>query len=398
MPALARRVLDLRQSDIRAITALVREVDGLNLGQGVCDMPTPDPVKVAACAAIEGDRSIYSHYAGVQALREAIWHKATTYNRLPAASPEEVLVSAGSTGAFVTAIHALLEPGDEVILFEPFYGYHQNLIKLIGAVPVAVPLHGPDWEVDLDQVRQAVTPRTKAVLVCTPANPSGKVWTRAELEGLLTILEAHDLYAITDEIYEYMVYDGHEHVSLASLPGAYARTLTLSGLSKTYNMTGWRMGYAVGPLALIEKMGLVNDLLYVCAPTPLQVGSVAAFEMGAAYTDALRATYAVKRTMLCEALERIGWAFSWPQGAYYVLASFAPLQARRPGFEEAQAACRTLIHEAGVAAIPGPSFFANPADGAHLLRFCYAKEDDVLAQACQQLVEALGEVGAASPL
>lgn len=390
MPPLADRVADLRQSDIRAITALTREVGGLNLGQGVCDIPTPEPAKEAAKAAIDADQSIYTNYAGIRRLRTAIWEKATTFNQLPAASPEEVMVSAGSTGAFVTAIHTLLEPGDEVILFEPFYGYHQNLLRLIGAVPVAVPLVGASWEIDFDAVRAAITSRTKAVLVCTPANPSGKVWTRAELETLLGILERHDLYAITDEIYEYMVYDGRSHVSLAALPGAYERTITLSGLSKTYNMTGWRMGYAVAPPPIIEKMGLVNDLLYICAPAPLQHGSLAALEMGAAYTDRLRDTYAAKRALMCEALEQSGFGFAPPQGAYYVLASVAPLRERRPGFADAQEACRTLIHEAKVATIPGPSFFHDPADGDHLLRFCYAKTDEVLQQACSQLVEAFG--------
>ncbi|ARA93243.1 aspartate aminotransferase [Rhodothermaceae bacterium RA] len=390
MKPLATRTAALKQSDIRAITALTREVGGINLGQGICDMPTPAPVKEAACRAIAGDRSTYTGYAGIRRLREAILHKAQTYNRLPATSDAEVLVSAGSTGAFVTAIHALLDPGDEVLLFEPFYGYHRNLLTLIGACPRVVPMQAPDWRIDFDAVRAAITPRTRAVLVCTPSNPSGKVWTRDELAALLAILQEHDLYALTDEIYEYMLYDGREHVSLASLPGAYERTVTISGFSKTYNMTGWRLGYAVGPAPLLEKMGLINDLLYICAPTPLQYGVTAAFEMDAAYFAEMQAAYATKRRMLCETLERIGFGVSWPQGAYYVLTDVRPLRGRVPGFEDARTACETLIRRAHVAAVPGPSFFQHPEDGEPYLRFCFAKEQPVLEQACRQLSEAFG--------
>lgn len=265
--SLATRTNALRQSDIRAITLLLSEFDAINLGQGICDMPTPEPIKQGAQQAIEEDHSVYTSYAGIAPLRRAILSKARSFNRLPAGSEDEVMVSAGSTGAFVTAIFALLEPGDEVILFEPFYGYHRNLIALTGAAPVYIPTHGSEGSVDFDEVRRAITPQTKAVLVNTPSNPSGKVWTRAELEALLALMQEHDLYAITDEIYEYMVYEGREHLSLAALPGAYDRTVTISGFSKTYNMTGWRLGYAVAPPPLIEKMGLLNDLFYVCAST-----------------------------------------------------------------------------------------------------------------------------------
>jgi len=382
---LASRTQGLRQSDIRAVTAAVNAAGGINLGQGICDLPTPGPIKEAAKGAIDGDRSIYTSYAGIQKLRAGIAEKARAYNGLPVGSDDEVMVSVGSTGAFVAAALTLFEPGDECLLFEPFYGYHTGILSLLGVEARAVPLRGPDWDVDFDAVEAAITPRTKAVLVCTPSNPCGKVWSRAELERMLEIMERHDLYAITDEIYEYMTYDGREHLSLASLPGAYARTVTLSGFSKTYNMTGWRLGYAVGPGEIIARMGLVNDLVYICAPAPLQHGVAAAFEMDDAYFDALAADYDAKRTLMCEALEACGFAFSWPQGAYYVLASFEGLAGRRPGFEDDHAACDTLIREARVAAVPGNSFFADPEDGRHVLRFCFAKEMPVLEEACRNL-------------
>jgi aminotransferase len=208
---------------------------------------------------------------------------------------------------------------------------------------------------------------------------------------MLEIMEAHDLYAITDEIYEYMTYDGREHVSLASLPGAYERTVTLSGFSKTYNMTGWRLGYAVGPEAILGRTGLINDLVYICAPSPLQHGVAEAFDMDPLYFDEMLAAYTKKRTLMCETLERCGFAFTWPEGSYYVLANFEQLSKTRDGFEDDQAACDTLIREAGVAAVPGNSFFADPEDGKYFLRFCYAKQLPILEEACRNLLDAFGE-------
>jgi len=385
---LAQRTESLRQSDIRAITFLLREFDAINLGQGICDMPTPEPIKRGAQEAIDEDHSIYTSYAGILPLRQAILDKICSFNRIPARSEEEIVVSAGSTGAFVTAIFTLLEPGDEVILFEPFYGYHRNLVALTGATPRFVPTHGAAWEIDFSELRRTITPKTKAIVVNTPSNPSGKVWTRAELEELLVVMEEHDLYAITDEIYEYMTYDDHEHVSLASLPGAYERTVTLSGFSKTYNMTGWRLGYAVAPNPVIEKMGLLNDLFYICAPAPLQYGVAEAFKMSSAYFDDMLRDYTIKRRMMCEALESAGFQISWPQGAYYALASFAPLAGKRPGFEDASTATQTLIREAGIGSIPGTSFFNDSEDGRYFLRFCFAKEFPVLEEACERLKRA----------
>lgn len=390
MKPLARRTESLEQSFIRAISKMVNAVDGINLGQGICDIPTPLPIKQGAQRAIDEDRSIYSHYAGIGPLREALLHKLRTFNGLPVASEDDIVVSAGSTGAFVTAIFALLEPGDEVLLFEPFYGYHRNLLLAMGAVPVYVPTRGADWAVDFDEVERAVTPRTKAVLVNTPSNPSGKVWRRDELEAMLTLMERHDLYAITDEIYEYILYDGREHLSLAALPGAYERTITLSGFSKTYNMTGWRLGYAVAPAPLAEKMGLLNDLFYICAPTPLQHGVAEAFAMADTYFAEMQADYAKKRDLLCTALERIGFDVPWPGGAYYVLARFGPLAGHRPGFDDDWQACETLIRETGIGTVPGRAFYADPADGRHALRFCFAKEFPVLEEACRRLVDAFG--------
>ncbi len=388
MKPLAARTDDLEQSFIRAVSKMINAVDGINLGQGICDLPTPEPIKRGAQRAIEENRSIYSHYAGIRRLRMAILEKARRFNRIPASSVDEVVVSAGSTGAFMAAIFALLEPGDEVILFEPFYGYHRGLLRMMGATPVYVTTRGPEWTIDFDAVERAVTPRTKAVLVNTPANPSGKVWSREALERMLALARRHDLYVITDEIYEYIVYGDRAHVSMASLPGAYERTITLSGFSKTYNMTGWRLGYAVAPEPLAAKMGLLNDLMYICAPTPLQHGVAEAFTMSDDYFTQMQADYDAKRARLCETLERIGFEAPPPEGAYYTLASFAPLAGRREGFEDDRRACETLIERAGVGTVPGRAFFADPEDGRHYLRFCFAKEMPVLEEACRRLERA----------
>lgn len=393
MPSMKRfsaRLDGLRQSDIRAVTLMLNAVGGINLGQGICDLPTPDPIKRAAQQAIEDNRSIYSNSVGVKALRQSILEKSQSFNRIPVDSLDEVMVSAGSTGAFVAAVFALLDPNDEAILFEPFYGYHQNIIRLTGATCRFVALSPDDGRVRFDALENAINERTRVIILNTPTNPSGKVWTRDELTRLNDIAARHDLIIITDEIYEYMTYDGHEHVSLASLTGAYDRTITISGFSKSHNMTGWRLGYAVGPSELIGRMSLLNDLFYICAPTPLQYGVIDAFNMNDSYVDDLRSAYDQRRETLCSTLEEIGFEFRRPDGAYYVLADFSPLRERFKGFDDDRQAAETLITKAGVASIPGNSFFEDPDDGKYLLRFCFAKEIHVLETACRQLRDAFG--------
>ena len=389
MKNLAARTADLTQSDIRAVSRMVQAVDGINLGQGICDLPTPPMIRGAARAAIERNWSTYSSFAGIPALRSFVAEKLRDFNRIPVDSDDEVIVTVGSTGAFAMALMAILDPGDEVILFEPFYGYHTNLLKATGGVPVTVLQRGEEWSIDFEQVEAAVTSRTKAFVITTPGNPHGKVWTRQELTGILDIAERHDLWIITDEIYEYMTYDNHQHVSMASLRGAYDRTITISGFSKTYNMTGCRLGYAAGRPPLIDKMGLLNDLFYICAPTPLQHGVAAARELSDDFYAALRRDYALKRELMCATLEEVGFDVPWPQGAYYVLASFRRLAADHDGFEDDRSACRTLIDRCGIGTVAGSAFFAGPAEGRFRLRFCFAKELDELNEACDRLKSGL---------
>ncbi len=390
MKSLSKRTDDLSQSDIRAVSVMVDKVGGINLGQGICDLPTPGHLRESAKAAIQANRSTYSNYAGISELRHFIVEKARSFNRIPVSSEKEVVVSVGSTGAFATAMLALLDPGDEVILFEPFYGYHRNLVLAVGGVPVSVPQQEATWEVDFDLLQNKLTTSTKVIVVTTPGNPNGKVWRANELQKLLRFAEDHDLYIVTDEIYEYITYDGRSHVSMASLPGGHERTITISGFSKTYNMTGWRLGYAVARPPVIQKIGLLNDLFYICAPTPLQFGVAAAAQLNSDYYDRMRADYEAKRRMMCETLEAIGFAVPWPQGAYYALASFEPLRGVVPGFEDDREACNTLISRCGIGSVAGSSFYSTPDVGRYSLRFCFAKEMPDLQQACDRLRDVFG--------
>ncbi len=375
---------DLRQNDIRAVTARINAVNGINLGQGICDMPAPDAIKEGAKAAIDNDQSIYAPFGGVEPLKRHIVDKVRSFNGIPVDGPDNILITAGSTGAFVTAVFALLDPGDEVIQFEPWYGYHGGILKLRDVSQKTVPMSAPSWEVDFDRLESAITPKTRAIVITTPNNPCGKVWSREELEQLAAILERHDLYAITDEVYEYMTYDGRPHISLASLESAAHRTITLSSFSKTFNMTGWRLGYATGPEWIIEKMGLLSDLFYICAPSPLQYGLADGFATDRAYYETMLRDYDRKRTRMCEALETAGFTVPWPEGAYYVFASFEPLR-DRPGFSNDKQACETLIEEVGVGSVPGRSFYTDPDDGQYLLRFCFAKKEHELEEACRRI-------------
>ncbi len=387
MKPLSSRTRELKQSGIRAVTQMVNKYNGINLGQGICDLPAPDPVKRGAIDAIKDDKSIYSYHSGIDELREHTARKFRDFNRIPCEAAKNVMITNGSTGAFIAACLATLEPGDEVIQFEPFYGYHVNLLKILGFKPVFVPMEDKTWNVNFEALEQAISPRTKAIVITNPGNPNGKVWSEQELTRLLKLLRKHELWAYTDEVYEYMTYDDNRHLSLASLPDAFERTITMSSFSKTYNMTGWRLGSAVGPEPVIEKMGLINDLIYICPPTPLQHGLDQAFTMPDSYFEKLSDDYNKKRTLFCDALREAGFVFEPPQGAYYVFASIERIHKEFgvPGFENDTTACETLIRESGIGTVPGSSFYSNPEDGKYYLRFCYAKEYDVLEDACERL-------------
>jgi aminotransferase len=378
---LSRRSEGIVKADIRTMTVECERVGGVNLAQGVCDMEVPIEVRRAAQEAIEAGVNSYTRHDGLARLREAIAGKMERFNGIKADPETEIVVSGGATGALYSACLAVLDPGDEVVLFEPFYGYHVNTLLAVDAVPRYVRLRPPGWTFDPADVEKAVGPRTRAMLLCTPANPSGKVFSRAELESLAEVAARHDLFVLSDEIYEYFLYDGRQHVSPGAIDAIADRTVTVSGYSKTFSITGWRVGYSVADRRWSETIGYASDLVYVCAPSPLQVGvAEGILRLDEAYYAGLKAAFTRKRDTISRALRRAGFEFADPAGAYYILADASHL----PGASGRDRAVR-LLETTGVAAVPGGAFYAD-GGGDELLRFCYAKEDDVLDDACSRLV------------
>lgn len=356
-------------------------LNGINLAQGVCDTPVPEAVRAGAKRAIDEGVNAYTRYDGIPSLRRSVAGKMKSLYGLSVDPETEVVASGGSTGAFYSACLALLDPGDEVILFEPFYGYHVSTLEAVDVVPRFVRLRAPDWSFDPKDLVAAAGPKTKAIIINTPANPSGKVFSRKELEIVAAFAQERDLVVFTDEIYEHFVYDGHAHIPPAAIPGLRERCVTISGASKTFSVTGWRVGYAVAKPDWARMIGYMSDLIYVCAPAPLQAGVASGLmELPSAYYEGLRAEYASKRALVCGALEKAGLPPVSPQGAYYILADVSRLPGRT-GKERAM----HLLEQAGVAAVPGEAFFSQPEDGYGLARFCYAKTDAELQEACLRM-------------
>ncbi len=368
------------QSEIRAMSLECERVNGINLAQGVCDTEVPRPVAARAVEAIAQGHNIYTRLDGIATLRQAIASKLARHNGLTADPDGEILVTSGATAGFYAACMALFDPGDEVILFEPFYGYHLNTLRALRVNAASVPLAAPDWSLDFDALRAAITPRTRGIVINSPSNPCGKVFTAEELEAIAALAQEHDLFVLTDEIYEYFVFDGTRHISLATLPGMAERTITISGLSKTFSITGWRVGYLVADKRWMGAIAYFHDLTYVCSPAPFQHGAAAGLlDLPDSFYAGLATEYQAKRDMLCSALADAGLTPSIPQGAYYVLADVTKL----PG-ATARDKAHHLLRATGIAAVAGTAFFAN-GRGENLLRFCFAKRDEDLARACDRL-------------
>ena len=368
------------QSEIRAMSVACDAIGGINLAQGVCDTPVPAPVEAEAIAAIHAGYNIYTRLDGIDRLRNAISAKQQRDYALTYDPETEVLVSSGATGGFHATVMALINPGDEVLLFEPFYGYHVSTLKSLRINPVLVPLADPDFALDTDALKAAITPRTRAIVINTPANPSGKVFTQAELESIAALAIEQDLFVFTDEIYEYFVYDGARHTSLATLPGMRERTIVLSGFSKTFSVTGWRLGYVTADVKWMPAISYFHDLTYVCAPSALQHGAAAGLEqLPPSFYIELAAAHQDKRARILAALHAAGLEPTTPAGAYYVLADAT----RLPGKNAAEKA-RKLLAATGVASVAGSAFF-RPGRGDNLLRFCFAKQDHDLNEACERL-------------
>ncbi len=368
------------QSEIRAMSMLADQTGGINLAQGICDTPVPAPVLEGAEIAMEAGHNIYTRQDGIGRLRTAIAADWKRRHNLDLDPETEVIVTSGATGAFQAAVQALLDEGDEVILFEPLYGYHAGTLRAMKVNPVIVPLGFGSWALDIDAVRTAITQKTRAIVINTPSNPCGKVFTRAELEALAALAIEHNLFVISDEIYEHFVYPGHEHIAMATLPGMRERTITVSGFSKTFSVTGWRVGYLIADPKWTPAIGYFHDLLYVCAPAPFQHGCAAGLEQlpPAFYTD-MATAHLDKRARTVAALTDAGLTPHVPDGAYYILAGTGPLH----GANAAEKA-RDLLKRTGVAAVAGSAFFRK-GGGEELLRFCFAKRDDDLDEACRRL-------------
>ena len=378
MNQISDRLRGLVQSEIRRMSRDCERVGGINLGQGICDLPTIPELVEGACDAIASNKATYSKFEGIDVLRERIAKKAMHYNGIQADPAKEIVVTVGSSGGFMAAAMATLNAGDEVILFEPYYGYHLNTLKVLGFETKFVPLHAPDWAIDFDVLRAAFTKKTKAIVICTPSNPSGKMFTREELEKIGALCREFGAWIFTDEIYEYIVYDGRKHVSPASMPSLRDLCVTISGFSKTFSITGWRIGYVIADERVAGPIGLMNDLFAICAPTPLQWGVARALEIGDDYYRNMAADYQKKRDILADALDEAGFKPSVPQGSYYMLAEIPE------EFRDDREAAQTLLEQARVASVPGTAFFVSE-QGKRMLRFCFAKDFDSLEEACKRI-------------
>lgn len=368
------------ESVIRGMTRLCAQHDGINLAQGFPDFPSPAELKSAAKRAIDEDFNQYAITWGTRDFRAAIARKMEQYNRVPCDPETEVTVTCGSTEAMIAALLAVVNPGDEIVIFEPFYENYGPDAIISGAKPVYVPLRPPGFTFDGDELRAAFTPRTKAIIVNTPQNPSGHVLTRMELEQIAALCRQFDCLAITDEIYEYIVYDGREHLSLASLPDMRERTITISGLSKTYSITGWRLAYAVAAPPITAAIRKMHDFLTVGAPHPLQCAGVRALAFPDAYYQKLVSDYTERRAILSQALSSCGFRISEPEGAYYILAEIDGVDAK-----DDVAFCHWLVREIGVAAVPGSSFYRHPDLGRRWIRFAFCKQAETLRAAAERL-------------
>jgi aminotransferase len=375
----SRRAARTVQSEIRVMSIECEKIKGINLAQGVCDTPVPEIVREGARQAMEQGINSYTRAEGLVPIREAVAQKMGRFNGIECDPETEVIIHSGSTGAFYASCLALLNPGDEVILFEPYYGYHLNTIIAVEAVPAYVTLHAPDWSFSPEDLEGAVTSRTRAIMINSPANPSGKVFTREELGWIAEFAKKHDLFVFTDEIYEYFVYEG-QHISPATLPGMRERTITISGYSKTFSITGWRVGYSICDRKWAQAIAYFHDLIYVCAPAPLQIGvAEGIFKLPDNFYRDIAKEYVHKRDLLCGTLQEIGLRPSVPKGAYYVLADASIL-----GGKSSKEKSMTLLRETGVATVAGSAFY-HGGGGENLVRFCFAKTDAELEEACRRL-------------
>ena len=378
---ISKRAASFPESVIREMTRQHALYGGVNLAQGYPDFDPPPEIVEAAAKALRDGYNQYSITWGAPPLREAIARAAREYNQIPTDPQANVTVTCGATEAMIATLMAVLNPGDEVVVLAPFYENYGPDAVLSGAAPRYVRLHEPDWRLDPDELAAVFTARTRALIVNTPHNPTGKVFTRGELERVAELCQRLDVLAVTHEIYERILYDDWEHVSLASLPGMWERTITISGLSKTFSVTGWRLGYAIAPAEISDGIRRVHDFLTVGAPHPLQMAAVAALELPASYYEELARAYAHRRARMAAIARAAGLPIFLPAGAYYMLADISLL-----GFADDVECAQWLVREVGVAVVPGSSFYpSGAASGRQRIRFAFPKREATLDEAEDRL-------------
>jgi aminotransferase len=390
----SQKAKQFTESVIREMTRLNQLHGGVNLSQGFPDFPAPDIVKEAAVAAIRADVNQYAVTWGARAFREAIAAQFSRRFGVTISPDEQVTVCCGATEAMMATMMAIIDPGDEVIVFEPFYENYGPDAILSGATPRFVTLREPDahagrtdWTFDAEELAGAFNDRTKAIILNTPNNPTGKVFTRNELETIAALCRKWDVVAISDEIYDHIIYDGWQHIPIASIEGMSDRTVTINSLSKTYSVTGWRVGWAISPPSLTGAIRKVHDFLTVGAAAPLQEAGVVALSVPNAYYTDLAQAYQRRRDLLLEILERHHFTCYKPHGAYYIMTDITAF-----GAADDVHFARHLITDVGVAAVPGSSFYRHAADGRTKLRFCFCKKDETLAEADRRMAR-LAPVG-----
>ncbi|MDR1824383.1 MAG: aminotransferase class I/II-fold pyridoxal phosphate-dependent enzyme [Bifidobacteriaceae bacterium] len=379
MPQPSARTAGFTDSVIRRMTRVCLETGAVNLSQGFPDFDPPAALIETLKQAAGGTEHHYAITWGAQTFREALAAKQSRFMGIDLDPEQHIVVTCGSTEAMMAAMMTVVDPGDKVVVFSPFYENYGADAILSGAEPVYVPLDPHTDQFDPDQLDKAAR-GAKAIIVCNPSNPTGKVFTPQELQTIAQVAHRHDLFAITDEVYEHIVFPPHRHTYLATLPGMWDRTLTCGSLSKTYSITGWRLGYVIAPRHLTEITRKVHDFLTVGAPAPLQEAAVTALRFPPAYYQQLLATYNAKRDLLLDGLDRLGITHNTPQGAYYVLVDISGY-----GYQDDLEFCEDLAAKVGVGAVPGSSFFREPVN--HLIRLHFAKRDETLHAALERLAD-----------
>jgi aspartate/methionine/tyrosine aminotransferase len=379
-PMLAQKVKGFTESVIREMTRLAQKYGAVNLAQGMPDFPAPIEIKEAACQAITSDINQYAITWGAKVFRDAIAAKAKSSLGLEVDPEREITVTCGSTEAMIASLMAVIDPGDEVVIFEPFYENYGPDTILSGAIPRFVPLHPPDWHIDAGEMEATFNENTRAIVINTPNNPTGKVFSRQELQKIARLCLKWDALAITDEIYEHILFDNHTHHAMATIDGMRDRTITINALSKTYSVTGWRVGYVIASPGLTQGIRKVHDFLTVGAPAPLQEAGARALTLPPQYYADLAAAYQQRRDLLLGALEDAGFRCSVPHGAYYIMADFKALSS----LSDRDFAMR-LVKDVGIAVVPGSSFFRESEMGSRHVRFCFCKKESTLQSARERL-------------